>query len=481
MSSLKNKTVSGLFWSFIDNFSKLGLTFVIGIILARLLGPREFGLIGMITIFIALSQSLVDSGFTQALIRKKDCSQADYSTVFYFNFFVGIILYTVLFFSAGAISHFFDEPQLLLIVQVVGLSIIVNAFTVVQRARLTKAINFKLQTKISIIASLSSGIIGIMMAYKGCGVWSLVFKTLLGFAITSLLLWIWNKWKPSFIFSRNSFKEMFSFGYKLLISGLIDTAYQNIYLLIIGKYFSAAELGFYTRADQFNNLPSKNITGVIQRVSYPILAEMQDDIPRLKTAYRKIIKSTMLITFVSMIILAAVAKPLVLSLIGEKWLPSVIYLQLLSFGGIFYPLHAINLNMLNVQGRSDLFLKLEIIKKILAIPVIVIGVLLGIKVMIVGMIIISIISFFLNSYYSGQHIGYSSMQQLKDILPSFILAIFIGSITYLIGAFLILPNYLILIIQLIAGGGFFILITELFKMQDYLFVKEIFLDKVLKR
>jgi teichuronic acid exporter len=481
MSSLKQKTVSGLLWSFIDNFSKLGLTFVIGIILARLLDPREFGLIGMITIFIALSQSLVDSGFTQALIRKKDCTQADYSTVFYFNLFVGIILYTVLFFYAGAISRFFDEPQLLLIVQVVGLSIIVNAFTIVQRARLIKAINFKLQTKISIIASMSSGIIGIMMAYSGYGVWSLVFKTLLGFTITSLLLWIWNKWKPSFEFSRNSFKEMFSFGYKLLISGLIDTAYQNIYLLVIGKYFSAAELGFYTRADQFSNLPSQNITSVIQRVSYPVLAEIQHDIPRLKTAYQKIIKSTMLITFVSMIILAVVAKPLVLTLIGEKWLPSVIYLQLLSFGGMLYPLHAINLNMLNVQGRSDLFLRLEIIKKILAIPVIVVGVLLGIKAMIVGMIIISMIAFFLNSYYSGQHIGYSSMQQLKDILPSFILAIFIGSITYLIGSLLILPNYLILIIQLIAGGGFFILITELFKMQDYLFVKEIFLDKVLKR
>ncbi|MFT6842893.1 MAG: teichuronic acid exporter, partial [Psychroserpens sp.] len=341
MSSLKQKTVSGLLWSFIDNFSKLGLTFVIGIILARLLDPREFGLIGMITIFIALSQSLVDSGFTQALIRKKDCTQADYSTVFYFNLFVGIILYTVLFFYAGAISRFFDEPQLLLIVQVVGLSIIVNAFTIVQRARLIKAINFKLQTKISIIASMSSGIIGIMMAYSGYGVWSLVFKTLLGFTITSLLLWIWNKWKPSFEFSRNSFKEMFSFGYKLLTSGLIDTAYRNIYLLVIGKYFSAAELGFYTRADQFSNLPSQNITSVIQRVSYPVLAEIQHDIPRLKTAYQKIIKSTMLITFVSMIILAVVAKPLVLTLIGEKWLPSVIYLQLLSFGGMLYPLHAI--------------------------------------------------------------------------------------------------------------------------------------------
>ena len=481
MSSLKNKTVSGLIWSFIDNFSRLGLNFVIGIILARLLTPREFGLIGMVTIFMALSESLVDSGFTKALIRKKDCTQTDYSTAFYFNLFVGIILYAVLFFSAGAISRFFDEPQLLFIVQVVGIGIIINAFTIIQRARLIKAINFKLQTKISIIASIVSGIIGITMAFKGYGVWSLVIKTLLGFAITSFLLWLWNKWKPSLVFCRNSFKEMFSFGYKLVISDLIEDAYQNIYLLIIGKYFSAAELGFYTRADRFNNLPSQNITRAIQRVSYPILSEMQDDIPRLKTAYQKLIKSTMLITFVSMMIMVASAKPLILTLVGDKWLPSVIYLQLLSFVGILYPLHAINMNMLNVQGRSDLLLRLEIIKKILAIPVIVIGVLLGIKIMILGMIIISMTGYFLNSYYSGKLINYSRMQQLKDILPSFILALFIGTNVYLIGLFLELPSYLILIIQLMAGGGLFLVLAELFKMQDYLFLKEIFLNKVLKR
>lgn len=481
MASLKKKTVSGLLWSFIDNFSKLGLTFVIGIILARLLTPREFGLIGMTTIFITVAQSLVDSGFTQALIRKKDCTQADFSTVFYFNLLISLLLYAVLYFSAGAISRFFYEQQLQLIVQVIGLGIIINAFTIVQRARLTKAINFKLQTKISIIASIVSGFIGITMAYKGFGVWSLVCRTLLSFAITSILLWLWNKWIPSFTFSKNSFKELFSFGYKLIISGLIQTAYKNIYLLIIGKYFSAADLGFYTRAEQFKNLPAQNITGIIQRVSYPVLSEIQNDIPRLRKAYQKIIKSTMLITFVSMMILAAIAKPLVLALIGEKWLPSVIYLQLLSAVGLFYPLSAINLNMLNVQGKSDIFLRLEIIKKILAIPVIGIGIFLGIQAMIWGMIFNSIIAYFLNSSYSGKYIGYSSLQQLKDILPSFILALFIGVIVYMIGSFLDLPNYLILIIQLIAGAGFFFVLTELFKMQDYLFVKEIFLDKVLKR
>lgn len=479
--SLKQKTISGLTWSFIDNFSKLGLTFVIGIILARLLSPREFGLIGMITIFMALSQSLVDSGFTQALIRKKYCTQADYSTVFYFNLLVGVVLYLILFFTAGAISRFFDEPQLYLIIRVVGLSIIVNAFTIVQRARLTKEINFKLQTKISVIATVGSGGIGIYMAFAGYGVWSLVFKMLSGYFFTSLLLWIWNKWKPSFIFNINSFKEMFSFGSKLLLSGLIDTIYRNIYLLVIGKFFSAAQLGYYTRADQFANLPSQNITGVIQRVSYPVLSSIQDDKIRLKAAYQKLIKSTMFISFVLMINLAAIAKPLVLILIGQKWEPSIIYLQLLCFVGMLYPLHAINLNMLNVQGRSDLFLRLEIIKKILAIPIIFIGILLGIKEMILCMLLVSILSYFLNSYYSGKHINYSNTQQIRDILPSFIFALLVGSIVFAIGFYLHVPNYLSLLIQLLSGSLLVIVLAEVFKMRDYLFIKEIILEKMTKK
>ena len=264
MTDLKQKTISGLSWSFIDNFSKLGITFIVGIILARLLEPREFGLVGMTTIFIAISQSIIDSGFTQALIRKQNCTQKDYSTVFYFNLVNGIVFYLVLFFAAGLISHFFNEPKLALIIQVLALSLIINSLAIVQRARLTKEINFKLQTKISIIATTLSGIIGIWMAYTGYGVWSLVIKSLAGFAFTSILLWSWNKWIPHLVFSKDSFKEMFSFGSKLLVSGLIDTTYRNIYLLIIGKYFSATELGYYTRADQFKNLPSRTLLALFR-------------------------------------------------------------------------------------------------------------------------------------------------------------------------------------------------------------------------
>lgn len=476
--SLKQKTISGLIWSFIDNFSKQGITFIFGIILARLLSPREFGLVGMITIFIALSQSIIDSGFTQALIRKQDCSQADFSTVFYFNLATSIFFYFLLFFTAEPISRFYDEPQLKPIIQVVGIGLIINAFGIVQRARLTKRIDFKLQTKITVVASTLSGIIGIVMAAEGYGVWSLVIKSLTGFAFTSFLLWFWNRWKPALLFSLNSFREMFSFGYKLLLSGLIDTAYRNIYLLIIGKYFSATELGFYTRADQFNNLPSANITGIIQRVSYPVLSEIQDDIPRLKTAYQKMIKSTMFVSFVLMFGMAAVAKPMVIVLIGEKWLPSVIYLQLLCFVGMFYPLHAINLNMLNVLGRSDLFLRLEIIKKILAVPVIIIAIFLGIKMMIISMILLSGIAYFLNSYYSGRQIGYSSFRQLKDIMPSFFLAAFMGLIVYLVGNFLGISYLLILLLQLILGTIITMGLAELLHMDTYLYMKTTIYEKI---
>ncbi|MBN2821355.1 MAG: lipopolysaccharide biosynthesis protein [Bacteroidales bacterium] len=478
MTSLKAKTVSGLLWSFIDNFSKLGITFVIGVILARLLTPREFGLVGMTTIFVAVSQSLVDSGFTQALIRKNNATQTDFATVFYFNLFIGIVLYVVLFFAAGTISRFFEELQLKPIIRVIGLSILINAFTIVQRARLTKEINFKLQTKISIIASITSGLIGIGMAYTGFGVWSLVTKSVLDFFIISLLLWLWNKWTPTLEFNWDAFREMFSFGYKLMISGLINTLYKNIYLLIIGKYFSAADLGYYTRADQFRNLPSKNITSVIQRVSYPVLAKIQDDPILLKAAYQKIIKSTMFLTFSLMITMAAIAKPLIYTLVGEKWATSVDYLQLLSLVAVFYPISAINLNMLNVKGKSNLFLRLEIIKKSLAVPVIIIGISMGIKMMIIGMMLTSITGYFLNSYYSGKLIGYSNMEQLKDIFPSFLLSIVVGSVLYGMSIFISIPDYQLLIIQLAAAFVLVISLSELFKLKDYIYIKEIISNKL---
>ncbi|MEJ2491639.1 MAG: MOP flippase family protein [Desulfuromonadales bacterium] len=479
-SELKQKTVSGLFWSLVDNFATYGLAFVIGVILARLLTPSEFGLIGMIMIFIALSRSVIDSGFSQALIRKKECSETDYSTVFYFNLAAGAILFGVLFWVAPYISSFFNEPRLTSLVRVLGVVLVIDALTIIQRTILTRRLDFKLQTKISVVASLVSGAIAIIMAYRGFGVWSLVARQVSQSAFHSLLLWFWNQWRPVWGFSKDSFRELFSFGSKLLVSGLIDTAYRNIYYLVIGKYFSATELGYFTRAEQFKNLPSQNLSGVISRVSFPVLASIQDDLTRLKDYYRKLIRSTMFLTFVLMLGLSAVAKPTILVLIGEKWRPSIIYLQMLCFVGMFYPLNALNLNMLKVKGRSDLFLRLEVIKKVLAVPTIIAGILWGIKVMIAGMMVNAVIAYYLNSYWSGQMIGYPLRDQVKDILPSFLIAVFISVAVFLVGQVFDAITVLSLTVQLATGTILTVGLSELIRFRDYLFLKNVLFERLVE-
>jgi len=476
--SVKQKTIKGLIWSFLDGFVNQGFQLIVGIVLARLLSPHAFGLIGMLAIFIAISQSFVDSGFSNALIRKTNCTQSDYSTIFYFNITVSVFCYGILFGFSSSIASFFREPQLRALIQVLGLSLIINSFSVIQRTILTKEINFKLQTIVSFVASIGSGIIALCMAFAGFGVWSLVALTLSKAVLNSIFLWLWAKWKPAWVFSMKSFKELFAFGSKLLASGLIDTVYRNIYYVIIGKYFSAVELGYYTQADQIQSVPSQNLIGIIGRVSYPVLSNMQDDVRQLKSAYQKIIRSTMLITFLLMLGLAAIAKPLVLTLIGDKWLPAVIYLQMLCLVGMFYPLHALNLNMLQVQGRSDLFLRLEIIKKILAIPIIIVGIMFGIKIMIIGMILMNFISYYLNSYWSGRYIGYSTGEQVKDIFPSFILGSVVALSVFAVGYLIDISNPLKLIIQIVIGGVLFIGIAEVLFMKDYLYVKAIVTDKI---
>lgn len=479
--SLRQKTISGITWSIIDNAYTQVVTFVVGIILARLLEPKDFGLIGMIMIFIAISQIFVDSGFSQALIRKRDCTEKDYNTVFYFNLALSILFYTILFFLADLISSFYNQDELTNIIKIMGLCVILNGLGIVQSAQLTKEINIKIQTKISIIANTFSGALSICLAYIGFGVWSLVWRILLNNAIKIFLLWMYHKWRPRLIFSISSLKDLFGFGSKLLVSGLINTIFENIYYLVIGKYFSAQQLGYYTRALTFANIPSVNINGVIQRVSYPILAKIQDDMSLLKTGFKKLIKNTMFITFVLMLIMAAIAKSLILTLIGNKWLQSVIYLQLLSFALMLYPLHSLNLNMLNVKGRSDLFLKLEIIKKIFVIPVIVLGIILGIIPMLIGMIIHSFVCYLLNSFYAGLFIKYSVGEQIKDIAPSFILAAVVAILIFIPTLFIETIPVVMLLGQLILAAFLVITISEIIMLEPYLEIKKIVYEKILKR
>ena len=472
--SLKTKTINGLIWSFIDNFSVQLSQFIIGIILARILSPNDFGLIGMLTIFITISQWFVSSGFGQALIRKKDCNQNDYSTVFIFNIISGFVLYIVLFLTSSYISNFFNEPQLEALLNVLGISLIIIAFTIIQQTQLTKRLDFKLQTRISVISSIISGIIGVLLAYLGYGVWSLVYKSLLEYFIRSFLLWRYNKWRPSFIFDTNSFKELFGFGSKLMLRGLIYTIFNNLYYVVIGKYFSTADLGYYTRAEQFNRMPSSNINKVINRVSYPVLSELQNDDKALKAAYKKIFTSLVFISSISMLILGAIAEPLILTLIGEKWLPSVPILQLLCFVGLLYPLCDFNLTILKVKGKSGLILKLEIIKRILSIPVIIIGIMYGINALIIGMIVLSLFEFLINSYFSGKEISYTLKEQILNNLPSISVAFVVSSLIYYLSLRLELSNLLILFICLTLAMIMVVLISEIFKIKAYLNIKKTF-------
>lgn len=470
--SLKSKTIKGVSWSFIDNILGSGITFLIGIILARILSIEEYGIISMVAIFIAVSNSIVDCGFSNALIRKIDIKSIDYNTTFYFNLLLSLLLYACIYIAAPFISVFFKEPILINVTRVIGLIILINALTLIPRTVLVRNIDFKTQTKASLISSVSSGIVGIGMALEGCGVWSMVAQQLIRQGLNSLCLWLYCKWRPACEFSFQSFKELFSFGSKILFSGLLDTIYKNIYYIIIGRFYSSAQLGQYTRADQFKTIFSTNLTTIVQRVSYPVLSSIQNEPDRLREAYRKVIKITMLITFACMLGLAAIAKPLIVILIGEKWLPSVYFLQILCFSGMFYPLQAINLNILQVKGRSDLFLRLEIVNKLIAIGPIILGVFCGIEYMLWGSICTSFLSSILNSYYSAYLIYYSVRNQIQDILPTFLVSLFVAVLMWCL-SILNISLYLVLLFQCSVGVLLALIIYEKLNLEEYLELKHL--------
>ena len=425
----------GLFWSFADLSANHGIQFIIQIILARLLLPEHFGIIGMIIVFIAISESIVDSGFTQALIRDQGTSQDDYSTVFYFNFLIAILMYGLLFFLAPIISVFFHEPQLIMIIRTLSIVLIINSLGIIQKVMLVKNVDFKTITKVSVIAVSISGTITIILAVSGFGVWSLVVNIISMQFVQTTLFWLFNRWVPSLKFNIRSFKKFFKFGYKLLLSGLIETFYNNLYFLIIGRMYSTTQLGFYTNAIKIRDLASQSIAAAVQRVSYPVLSSIQDDERRLKSGFRKIIRMSAFINFPLLIGLAAIAVPLFSLLFGEKWLPSVIYFQFLCLAGMLYPLHAINLNILQVKGRSDLFLLIEVIKKAVLTILIILALIfkLGIMGLIGAAVVNSYISLFINTYFSAREIAYSAKEQMKDLLPVFVLFNCYGSSCFSFG------------------------------------------------
>lgn len=469
---LKDKTIKGVGWSAIDNVAQYGVTFVVSIVLARLLSPDDYGLLGLIAIFTAVCGTLINAGFTTALIRKQDTTDDDYNTVFIVNLGMSLLLYGIIFFCSPLIADFFQREELVWLTRVSSLGMIVGALSLVQQTRLTKRIDFKSQTKITIVASISSGIIGIALALMKFGVWALVAQALSSQLIRTVLLWHVNKWIPQLCFSIKSFNELFGFGWKLMVSGVIDTVWKELNQFVVGKFYSPATLGQYTRAKHFSQLLSSNLTSVVQRVTYPVLSNIQDDKQRMINAYRKIIKTTMFVTAISMFFLGAISEPLFYCLIGPKWHEAATYLPLICVVGSTYPLHAINLNMLQVQGRSDLFLGLEIIKKIIATGPLLIGAFVGIFPMLWASVIVNIIAYFLNSYYTGKLLGYSSWMQIKDVAPSYGIAAIVALSVFFF-KYLPISNWIILPLQIVFGLFCFFLICWLTKNNEYMEIKNI--------
>lgn len=463
--SLKQKTAKGVLWSAIEHFSVQIIQFVLGLIMARILSPHDYGLVGMILVFTAIAQTFVNSGFSSALIRKKNIVDVDYSTAFYFNVVVGIVAYFVLFLLAPFIADFYEEPLLESLTKVIAINVFINSLGIVQFAQFSIKVDFKTQAKATTTSVFVSGIVGIWMAYAGYGVWAIVWQSVLRNALNVLLLWVFSKWHPKLEFSWTSFKEMWSFGYKLLLSGLIDTLYNNIYQLVIGKVFSATDLGNYTRAKQFANFPSANFTGIIGRVTYPILSSIQDDDARLEHVYRKYLRLSAFIVFPLMVGLSALAEPLIISVLTEKWRAAIILLQIICFGMMWYPIHAINLNLLQVKGRSDLFLKLEIIKKIIGATILCITVPIGLEAMCIGGIFSSIICLAVNTYYTGKLINVGFWLQMRDLLPTLLLSLAMGVVVFLSVMF-ISSNIVKLVVGVVEGAIFYILVARLFKMEE---------------
>lgn len=458
MSELKEQTISGVKWNAIGRFAAQGISFVIGIFLARILTPSDFGVVGMIAIFMAISQTFIDSGFGSALIRKNDCTEDDYSTAFYFNILVGILCYIVLFFSSPFIADFFQTPILKDVVRVFAINLFLNSLTIVQVAKLTKIVDFKSQAIVNLIATVISGCLGLFLAYNGYGVWSLVYQTVALSTVRAILLWMVTKWRPLLIFSKPSFRYLFGFGSKILSASLLHTIYSNLTTILIGRYYTSKDLGYYSRGESLAALPSTNLIGILQSVTYPILSKIQDDDVRLINVYRKYIRMTSIIIFFGMFLLAALARPLIISLLTERWTDSIIYLQVFCFAYMFDHICQLNLNILYVKGRSDLVLRLEVIKKTISISMIVAAIPFGVLAICIARALYTQVAVIINTYYTGKLFNLGYLAQVKDfskylivsliaVLPAFLLTFTpINSIlTLLLGTIIAIVIYWLLL------------------------------------
>jgi O-antigen/teichoic acid export membrane protein len=478
VESLRSKTLRAISWSFLESVGLQGMRFVVGIVLARLLFPEQFGLIGMLTVFIAVAQCFLDGGFGAALIQKREPTQTDISSIFYFNILVGLSAAGLLCLIAPRIAAFYDQPILTPLTRALSLTIVINAFGMIQNTLLTKRINFKTQTIASLISGGLSAALAITLATGGFGVWSLAIQQISATFFHTLLLWVLNPWRPALVFSVRSLREMFGFGSRMLASSLLNQTFGHIHLIAIGKLFSATDLGFFMRAESLEKFPSQTLSGMLGRVTFPVFSAIQDDPARLKKALEKALTFSVLLNFPMMIGLGVIAHPLVMLLLTERWADSIPYLQLFCILELQFPVHLINLNVLQALGRSDLFLRLEILKKILVIINLAVTWRWGISAMIYGMIFFSVIFYFLNSYYTGVLAGYPMREQIRHLSPYLLMAVIMGGGVYLAGL-LLFPNYwLMLIVQIPMGVFIYIFLCWHFRLAAFMEIWKASLNKM---
>lgn len=445
--TLKQQTKKGLYWSFFNQFSNYGMQFCIGIVMARLLSPSDYGITALPGVFMAIAGIFQDSGMAGALIRKEKIEEKDYSTLFIYSIAMGIFMYAILFTASPWIAKFFNTPILTSLIRVTALGFLWGPVSTVQYVILSRKLDFKTPTKISITTKLFSGIVGILLAYIGYGLWALVISGVLSSFLGLIIVAYIVKWYPKTGWSKDSFKYLWNYGNKMLVSSLLDTAYNNITPVFVGKFYSPADLGVYNRARGYAAMPSQQVTGVIQNVTFPVLSKMQNDNESLARNYRRMLRSTAFIVFPLMLMLAALARPLVITLITAKWEACIILLQIICFSMMWYPIHSINLNLLMVKGRSDLFLRLEIIKKIIGLSILTITLPQGLIIFCCGNILSSIISLIINTYYTGKLIHIGLFKQMRDLMPIIILSLVMFGV-------ILLANHFItnLYIQIIIGG-----------------------------
>lgn len=413
MSSLKKQAISGVIWTFAQQFSVQLINFIVQIILARLLMPKDFGLIAMLIVFISIGQKLMDGGMTSSLIRTKNPDQLDYSTVFITNFIVSVGIYLIIFFIAPYVASFYNQIVLKDILRVYALSFVINSFVAVPIAKLTKEMNFKTQMKMQVPSTIIGALVGIIMAYMGYGVWSLVWLNIIQTLVFAIQNWLFIKWRPSLVFNKRRFRYHFNFGYKMTLSGLLDSVYNDAYRIVIGKFFSPASVGYFNQAETMRSFPVNQLATVMGKVTFPMFANIKDD-KQLKSVYKKTMKLVFFIVVPMMLILVVTGKELFIFLFGDKWLPAVPYFQILAFASVVKPLTTYNLNILKVKGRSDLFLKLEVYKKIIGVIAIILAIPYGIMGLVISFTIVYYLMNFLNMIISGKLINYSIWEQIGD-------------------------------------------------------------------